>query len=336
MSLRLADRWLWDFWVVRDGHDYHVFYLQAPRSLLDPERRHWHVSIGHAASTDLRRWEVLPDALGPGEPGAWDDYTVWTGSIEPETRPVRDGMPGDRRTGWRLLYTGTAHATRGLVQRIGLATSEDLVCWTRHPANPVLEPDHGLYERLGQDAWHEEAWRDPWLFRDPASGTSHALLTARLAHGPPATRGVIGLATAERAGRWAVREPVTRPGVYGHMEIPQLHRISDGRWCLLFSVPGLPEDVLAGSGPVPLRAGLRGTHYLLADAPLGPFEWESHGVLLADEAGTWYGAKLLDGPDGRLTCLAWIAHDADGGFVGELSDPMEVVTGPDGPHVVHG
>lgn len=331
MSLRLPDHWLWDFWVVRDGADFHAFYLQAPRSLRDPELRHWHASIGHAVSQDLRNWEVLPDALRAGKPGAWDDYTVWTGSIEPPVRAV--GSPPGR---WRMLYTGTARATRGRVQRIGLATSPDLVSWSRHAANPVLVPDHGLYEGLGQGAWHEEAWRDPWLFRDPDSGTRHALITARAAHGPAATRGVIGLATEDSDDRWTVREPVTRPGLYGHMEIPQLYVLSDARWCLLFSVPGLPDGPDAESGRVPQHAELRGTHYLLADGPLGPFDWQTHGVLLADEAGTWYGAKLMEGPDGRLVCLAWLAHDADGTFVGELSDPMEVAIGPGGPHVVRG
>jgi beta-fructofuranosidase len=320
---------LWDFWVVRDGPSFHVFYLQAPRSLGDPDLRHWHASIGHAVSRDLRHWDVLPDALGPGEPGAWDDYTVWTGSIEPQSSP--SGAPLD---GWRLLYTGTARGSGGLVQRIGMATSDDLVHWSRHAANPVLEPDHRLYESLRQGTWNEEAWRDPWLVRDAASGERHVLLTARAAHGPAATRGVIGLATADGRDRWQVREPVTRPGVYGHMEIPQLHRLPDGRWCLLFSVPGLPDGLESGSDGVPPRAGLHGTHYLVADAPLGPFEWHSHGVLLADEAGSWYGAKLLEAPDGRLTCLAWVAHDAHGGFVGELSDPMEVVVDRDGPRVV--
>jgi beta-fructofuranosidase len=37
MTLRLPDKWMWDFWLIRDGMDYHVFYLQAPRSLGDPD-----------------------------------------------------------------------------------------------------------------------------------------------------------------------------------------------------------------------------------------------------------------------------------------------------------
>jgi beta-fructofuranosidase len=73
MTLRLPDKWVWDFWLAQDGPDYHIFYLQAPRLLGDPGLRHWNVSIGHAVSPDLRNWRVLPDALHPGSSGDWDD-----------------------------------------------------------------------------------------------------------------------------------------------------------------------------------------------------------------------------------------------------------------------
>ena len=29
MSLRLPDKWVWDFWLVRRGGEHHLFYLQA-------------------------------------------------------------------------------------------------------------------------------------------------------------------------------------------------------------------------------------------------------------------------------------------------------------------
>jgi beta-fructofuranosidase len=54
VPLRLPNRWIWDFWLARDGKDYHAFYLQAPRSLGDPALRHFNASIGHAVSQDLR------------------------------------------------------------------------------------------------------------------------------------------------------------------------------------------------------------------------------------------------------------------------------------------
>ena len=315
MGLRLADRWLWDFWIIPDGPDYHAFFLQAPRALGNPELRHWNVSIGHAVSSDLRDWEVLPDALRPGQPGAWDDYTTWTGSVFRD-----DGQ-------WAMLYTGTARSERGLVQRVGLAVSDDLTTWTRHHANPVLEADHRVYEALDLEEWHEEAWRDPWVIRDE-TGVLYALVTARSAGGEPAGRGVIGLARAESPEHWEVLGPVTSPGRFGHMEIPQVARVGE-RWCLLFSTPATRD---AGSDPDDPR-GLGGTHYLLADAPLGPYDWSTHGVLLADRADTWYGAKLLEAPDGSLVCLSWLHRAADGTFVGELSDPIEVSITTDGPKI---
>ena len=69
MTLRLPDKWVWDFWLAQDGPDYHIFYLQAPRSLSDPDLRHWNVSVGHAVSQNLRDWGILPDALRPSSNG---------------------------------------------------------------------------------------------------------------------------------------------------------------------------------------------------------------------------------------------------------------------------
>ena len=79
----LPDRLLWDFWLAprRPGEPYHLFYLQAPRDLPDPELRHWIASVGHAVSPDLVHWEERPTALTPGPPGRLDDRALWTGSI---------------------------------------------------------------------------------------------------------------------------------------------------------------------------------------------------------------------------------------------------------------
>ena len=78
MPLRLPDKWVWDFWLAQDGPDHHVFYLQAPCSLDDPDLRHFDASIGHAVSKDLRSGRILPDALHAGPPGAWNERVTWT------------------------------------------------------------------------------------------------------------------------------------------------------------------------------------------------------------------------------------------------------------------
>ena len=154
MTLQLPNKWVWDFWLVRDGTDYHAFYLQAPRSLGDPELRHLNASIGHAVSKDLRHWRVLPDALNAGPPGAWDDRAVWTGCVV------------WARGRWHMFYTGVSVEDDTVVQRAGLATSEDLIRWRKHPKNPLIEADPRYYEQRDEVAvGYERMWRDPWVFK---------------------------------------------------------------------------------------------------------------------------------------------------------------------------
>lgn len=310
MGLRLAQRWIWDFWHTYHAGRHHLFYLQAPRSLASPDERHWNVSIGHAVSPDLRTWEVLPDALAPSRDG-WDDCTTWTGSV----------LRHEGR--WWMFYTGTSHDEGGLVQRVGLATSEDLAHWERYGDAPLIELDPRWYEVLDLDVWHDQAWRDPWVFRDD-DGTFHALITARANHGEPAGRGVVAHASSPDLLRWEVHPPVVEPGRFGHLEIPQLVRGSD-RWWLLFATPPAAPDVVERFPSM----GVEGTHVLSGPAPLGPFAWDTHHLLDGDSRATRYGGRLVavpgDPPD-RWRLLVWLNHDSGGRFVGELADPVPVET----------
>ena len=160
--LRLDDRWAWDFWIADTGSDYHLFFLNAPRSLGDPNLRHHRAVVGHAVSSDLVHWEELGQALRPGPEGAWDDVAIWTGSV----------VRGD--DAWYMFYTGSSKSEGALIQRIGLATSPDLMTWTKHPANLIIEADPAWYQQLDTTAWHDQASRDPWVFADPdGHGAQH-------------------------------------------------------------------------------------------------------------------------------------------------------------------
>ena len=147
MTLRLNYKWVWDFWFARDGGDYHIFYLQAPRSLGNPDLRQTHASIGHAVSKDLQNWDVQPDALAPSNlTDAWDNYATRTGSFI-------------RHNGcWFMFYTGTNRTEKGLIQRIGLATSYDLIKWERYLEDPKIKIDPRWYEVLDLEMWHEQAY----------------------------------------------------------------------------------------------------------------------------------------------------------------------------------
>ena len=192
MPLRLQDRWIWDFWLARDGEDYHVFYLQAPRSLGDPELRHFNTSIGHAVSRDLREWRPLPDALHSGPPGVWDDGAVWTGCVI------------QHEDIWHMLYTGVHIDQEGLIeQRVGLATSTDLTSWRKHPENPLIEADPRYYsQRDPGTLGPERVWRDPWVFRHPQTEDFHALITASVSEGPSEGCGVVAHARSDDLVSW--------------------------------------------------------------------------------------------------------------------------------------
>lgn len=300
---RLTDKWIWDFWLIRAEGSCHMFYLQAPRSLGDPELRHRAATIGHAVSSDLRAWTTLPDALAAGPRGAFDDIATWTGSVM---------RVGDE---WMLFYTGISTRDDGRVQRIGAARSWDLVSWERIDGF-VLEADPRWYEKLAAGG-QEEAWRDPWAFRDERTGRYHLFVTARVNHGPVDGRGVIGHVWTDDLRHWTVGPPVSEPGEFVHLEVPQVERIGD-LFRLFFCAPDWAHSKarLARPGVTPRT----GTHYLVAGDLLGPYVLQRDDFLLGDPAGRYYAGRAIE-TDAGWVMLAWM-QSPEGNFIGEISDPM--------------
>jgi len=311
VTLRLPDHWIWDFWFAQEGDHVHVFYLKAPRSLGDPELRHRNATIGHSVSRDLQSWRVLPDALGPGSRGDFDDLATWTGSV----------LEQDGR--WHMAYTGVSQADEGWVQRIGLATSDDLVSWSKH--GMVCEADARWYEKSGEEV-AEESWRDPWLVWDQDGDCFHMLITARANHGPADARGVIGNARSQDLRSWEVGLPLSRPGEFSKLELPQLVELG-GAWRILFCTTQDDHSVVRLGRPGVAREC--GTHYLTAAQRFGDFALDEDCFLVGDAVGRHYGGRLLC-HGGLWRFFAWRLYDQRGGFVGELSDPMPVTTGAGG------
>lgn len=329
--LRLPDAWIWDFWLADDGTDYHLYFLCASRALADPDRRHFRASVGHAVSTDLCTWTQLADAVVPADRPAFDDIAIWTGSVVPGPGGI-----------WHMFYTGAGSAEHGLVQRIGLATSTDLVTWRRHPG-PVVEADSRWYERLGDSTWPDQAWRDPWVFADPDGDGWHMLVTARADHGPVDDRGVIGHAHSPDLRHWTTLPPITRPGGgFGHLEVPQVE-VVDGRPVLIFSclrpefaarrraatsTGRVPDATSAATGTMAAAstgatagAATGGVWAVPGDSLLGPFDIGAARPLTDD---TLYSGRVIRDRDGRWQLLAFRNRGEDGQFMGELSEPLPV------------
>lgn len=302
---KLPEAWVWDFWTVDDGERYHLFFLYASRALKDPHARHHRASVGHAVSTDLVTWERVTDALVRSDAPAFDDLATWTGSV------VRH--PDGR---WFMFYTGARLNEVGAnVQSIGYAVSTDLYEWDKAPG-PVLEADARWYEKFADGNWHDEAFRDPWVFEDPDGEGWHMLITARANHGDVVDRGVVGHAWSADLETWELREPLSQTGAgFGQLEVLQPF-VVDGRQVLLF-------NCMVGDMPEAARAeGVAGGVWIAdAKSPLGPYDIA--GAQVVDDPSLYVGKFVTDRVTGETRFLAFV-HDRDGAFVGEITDPYAV------------
>ncbi|MFB7884594.1 family 43 glycosylhydrolase [Microbacterium sp. NPDC056057] len=301
----LPDSWVWDYWFADDGERYHLFFLYASRALHDPEARHYRASIGHAVSTDLVEWTQVADALVRSDAPAFDELATWTGSV------VRhpDGT-------WFMFYTGATLAPGGQnIQRIGYATSPDLFTWTK-AGGPVLEAKGPWYEKLSSGAWHDEAFRDPWVFADPDGNGWHMLITARSPEGPADGRGVIGHAWSADLRTWELREPLSAPSAegFGQLEVLQAE-IVDGRPVVIFSC--MKEQSTDSR-----RAEAAGTWAVPAESLLGPFDIDAAYPLTGEDL--YVGRLLQRRSDGQWLLFAFRNIGEDGRFVGGVTDPMPV------------
>lgn len=301
--LNPEDRWIWDFWHVRDGNVHHLFYLQAPKSLGDPELRHRNATIGHATSSDLTTWTEHGTVLSAGDPGEIDATATWTGSV------IRadDGL-------WHMYYTAAIFPfpeNPNNIETIGLAVSDDLYQWRKVPSF-AIRADPTWYERLSDSVWPEEAWRDPWVYR-AADGEWNMLLTARSNSSDVLERGVVGLATSGDLVAWTVQAPLTLPGAgFAHLEVLQLVTI-DSRDYLLFSA----------------HAAVISDERKRAGAETGTWIAPIRGGIRLDEAVNLtgpdlYSARVID-VDGTAMLLAFHIPLNDGPFAGGICDPIPVL-----------
>lgn len=302
-------KFLWDLWFISDRGKYHVFYLQSKRTE-DAENRHnANVSIGHAVSRDLEKWEELPTALRPGKPGSWDDLALWTGSI------IKKGGK------YYMFYTGR-NRDAVWIQKIGLAVSDNLMDWEKNDSNPVLEADERYY-RMGNrknKLGEIPAWRDPFVFRDPKSGRYYMTITAR-EKGRKVYNGCIAIAESGNLADWKVLPPLLAPKRYDEMETSQMvyHK---GRYYLFFGV-GWRHSYEPGWKR---KAGVHtGLHCYYSDSLFGEYRPVNGNGVVVEHAEKLYDVRLVQKKGNRYTAIGWLNLDENKKFIGKMSAPFELV-----------
>jgi beta-fructofuranosidase len=262
---------------------YHLFYQYNPNGPF-----HGTIHWGHAVSSDLVHWRDLPIALAP-TPGGPDHAGCYSGCAI-----KNGGVP-------TLIYTGIAPEVQCLA-----TSSDDLLTWQKHPANPVIAaPPPGL-DVLG--------FRDPYVWREGD------LWYAVLGSGIREVGGTIFLYRSTDLIHWTYLQQLCtgKPSETGTMwECPNFFPLGD-KHALIIS-------------PIPLRKVL----YLIGTYADFTFTPERrHGVL--DEGGCYYAPQVLLDDRGRRLIWGWLweGRSAEAcqqaGWNGVMSLPRLLDLGSDG------
>ncbi len=181
--------------IIEDGV-YHLFHLIIPN----------HDYIAHAISYDGMSWKRIKNALFVGDPGDWDDDMLWT---------MHTYRENDH---FVMYYTGLARKDTGVVQRIGYATSKDLIHWEKSSKDGLpLESQSPHYEDVQNNPRNWLSFRDPFRF-DYGSDT-YLLFCGRYSHGPVSRRGCVGLLKMVK-NKFELQEPLFFPTAYDDVECP--------------------------------------------------------------------------------------------------------------------
>lgn len=272
MSFQPPGKYAWDLWFAHDGKNQHIFYLQAEQKLCgyDPDKRHNLSTVGHAILNDGKFENVCREAVFQASTtdNTWDNLSIWTGSI---TKDPDSHL-------YLMYYTSRKKEDEPIEtpsefqrpQNIGLATSNDLISWTRHP-NSIKEP---LIANPGNvDHLDGVAWRDPYITK--IGEYYYCLITVRLVPNQKYDvdewdqGGAVAYLKSENLYDWSNSkvEILVASKHFYEMEVPQLISIHEGGekfYYLIFCAQRKACSMLRRK-EMPLEENQNGTYYLKSD-----------------------------------------------------------------------
>ena len=278
-----------DMWFIKEKGVWHQFALNGPHPddfdkpwppLNQPGRpplAYLEQGIFHSTSKDLITWKDEGVAITIGKPDDWDGGKIASGNI------VKHGDT------FYLFYPGIREHPRPgeCVTPIGLATSKDMVHWTKHPDNPILVPDPKLYDPLGN-------WRDCSFLWDAKTQTWYTVICATAkGDGPIESRACIALAKSRDLIHWEQLPPLAVSDRYTlGMELPFLFK-HGRKWYLGHSMYSgyFSKSWLEKHPGVQAKGGV---HYMISDSMFGPYTIPEDDCLGAQPDPPPYAVQIID------------------------------------------
>ena len=257
------------------GGDFHVFFQYNP---FGP--RHANMHWGHARSSDLLNWELLPIALAPSPDGE-DCDGVWSGNAVVAENRLHAFYSAKRNDRWW--------------QPIATAVSEDAMVFDKHDDLVVPEPPDGTV-----------MFRDPFVWRD--GDRWRMLVGAGLADGRAAALHY----HSDDLHSWTYSGPFLA-------RLPQSLEAggsTERGWeCVQrFSFDGCTGLVVSAWNA---EEGARGTAVYLGTESGDRLDAE--GPEAFDHGPDFYAPALMRAPDGRWLTWGWIWEARDEPRVGGIS-----------------
>ncbi|MFA6392159.1 MAG: family 43 glycosylhydrolase [Patescibacteria group bacterium] len=190
-----------DFSVVEKDGVYHVIHIRGEDI---PWWAYPQTTFGHETSTDLNNWTNQGPIDLHGSVGEWNDKQTWAPYIYEEGGT------------YYMYYTGVNYDTNYTMnaQRIGLATSTDLVNWTDAASTCSGIGGQGCVLDCSAawstwDQWDSTAWkgdcRDPFVTK--WGSTYYMFMSAKKEEGAT-DRMVIAFATSSDLLNWTLQDPI--------------------------------------------------------------------------------------------------------------------------------
>ncbi|WP_242126679.1 glycoside hydrolase family 68 protein [Sphingobium sp. Sx8-8] len=314
---------IWDAWPVqqRDGKPVtlpdgaEIWMALAAPHFPNPDERHGHARI-HLFRREDHGWHhlgpAMPDGFSPGS-------REWSGSAVHD--PHDDSITLYFTAAGRRGEAETSFEQRMFSAKATLTPAGHCESWRDLKEVVAIDRLHYMPTTEGGAIGTIKAFRDPFYFRDPASGAHYLYFAGSQAGSASAFNGVIGIATAapDRPDDWRTQPPsLSADGLNNELERPHVV-IHGGLYYLFWSTQRHVFDPAGPTGPTGLYGAvserpdggwrmLNGSGLVFANpasSPAQAYSW----MVLPDLSVTSFIDNWGTGPDRRFGgCFAPFLH----------------------------